>query len=54
MASLSVLIHDFALAPYDNQNGLAWAASFVLLFFILSVNIFARVVSSITNKTKRI
>ncbi len=54
MGSLSVLIYNFALEPYDAQNKLAWAASFILVLSILSVNIFARLVSAITNQTKRI
>ena len=30
MGSLSVLIYNFALEPYEAQNQLAWAASFIL------------------------
>ncbi len=54
MGSLSVLIYNFALEPYDVQNKLAWAASFILVLTILFVNIFARILSNITTKEKRI
>ncbi len=42
IASLSVLIYNFALEPYQAQNELAWAASFILVFILLLLNIFAR------------
>ncbi|QBE69076.1 Phosphate transport system permease protein PstA [Synechococcus sp. WH 8101] len=42
IASLSVLIYNFAIMPYQAQNELAWAASFVLVVFILAMNLFAR------------
>ncbi len=42
IASLSVLIYNFAIMPYQAQNELAWAASFVLVIFILAMNLFAR------------
>jgi len=42
MSSLSVLIYNFALEPYKAQNELAWAASFILVIFILLLNIIAR------------
>ena len=54
MGSLSVLIYNFALEPYDVQNKLAWAASFILVLSILFVNIFARILANITTKEKRI
>jgi len=53
MGSLSVLIYNFALEPYDVQNKLAWAASFILVLSILFVNIFARILANITTKEKR-
>ena len=31
IATLSVLIYNFALEPYKAQNELAWAASFILI-----------------------
>ena len=42
MGSLSVLIYNFALEPYAAQNQLAWAASFILVVLLLSLNILAR------------
>ena len=42
IASLSVLIYNFAIMPYQAQNELAWAASFILVVFILAMNLFAR------------
>ena len=42
IATLSVLIYNFATLPYEPQIELAWAASFVLLVFILVINLFAR------------
>ena len=42
MASLSVLIYNFALEPYEAQNQLAWAASFILVVVLLSLNILSR------------
>jgi len=45
MSSLSVLIYNFALEPYSAQNQLAWAASFILIFIVLILNIFSRLFS---------
>ena len=42
MGSLSVLIYNFALEPYEAQNQLAWAASFILVVVLLSLNILSR------------
>ena len=42
MGSLSVLIYNFALEPYEAQNQLAWAASFILVVVLLSLNIISR------------
>ena len=42
MGSLSVLIYNFALEPYEAQNELAWAASFILVVVLLSLNILSR------------
>ena len=43
-ASLSILIYNFSAMPFDNQISLAWAASLVLVFLVLVVNILARLV----------
>ena len=42
IASMSVLIYNFAIMPYEAQIALAWAASFVLVLMILVANLFAR------------
>lgn len=42
IATMSVLIFNFAIMPYEAQNALAWAASFVLVAMILAANLFAR------------
>lgn len=42
IATMSVLIYNFAIMPYEVQIALAWAASFVLVLMILAANLFAR------------
>ncbi|MCP9792778.1 phosphate ABC transporter permease PstA [Vulcanococcus limneticus Candia 3F8] len=42
IATMSVLIYNFAIMPYQAQISLAWAASFVLVLMILAANILAR------------
>ncbi|MEN9766546.1 MAG: phosphate transporter permease PstA [Cyanobacteriota bacterium] len=42
IATMSVLIFNFAIMPYEAQTALAWAASFVLVLMILLSNLFAR------------
>jgi len=42
IASMSVLIWNFATMPYEAQISLAWAASFVLVVMILLANLLAR------------
>ena len=46
MGSLSVLIYNFSLEPYESQNQLAWAASFILVIVLLSLNILSRWIGS--------
>ncbi|MEA5441709.1 phosphate ABC transporter permease PstA [Cyanobium gracile] len=46
IATMSVLIFNFAIMPYEAQNELAWAASFVLVIMILGANLLARWISS--------
>jgi phosphate transport system permease protein len=48
IATMSVLIFNFAIMPYEAQNELAWAASFVLVMMILLANLLARWLSSLT------
>ncbi|MBM5792008.1 MAG: phosphate ABC transporter permease PstA [Cyanobacteria bacterium M_surface_10_m1_298] len=42
IASMSVLIYNYAIMPYEAQISLAWAASFVLVMMILAANLLAR------------
>ncbi|MCP9833198.1 MULTISPECIES: phosphate ABC transporter permease PstA [unclassified Cyanobium] len=48
IATMSVLIFNFAIMPYEAQNQLAWAASFVLVLMILGANLLARWISHAT------
>ena len=50
IGTLSVLIYKFATMPYDVQNELAWAASFVLVVFILLLNLMARWINQLTSR----
>ncbi len=50
MSSLSVLIYNFALEPYEAQNELAWAASFVLVIILLGINIISRLISNLASE----
>ncbi len=50
IATLSVLIYNFSTQPYDVQNQLAWAASFILVMFILMLNLLARWLGRIASK----
>jgi len=45
IATMSVLIFNFAIMPYEAQNELAWAVSFVLVLLILAANLLARWIS---------
>lgn len=46
IATLSVLIYNYAIAPYKNQNELAWAAALIIVALILTVSILARSLTS--------
>ena len=43
IASLSVLIYNFAGSPFEHQVALAWAASLVLVSIVLILNVIAQV-----------
>jgi phosphate transport system permease protein len=43
-ASLPVMIFTYAVAPYDDWHRQAWAAGFVLLMLILTINVSARMI----------
>jgi phosphate transport system permease protein len=47
IATMSVLIFNFAIMPYEPQNQLAWAASFILVVMILFANLFSRWLASL-------
>jgi phosphate transport system permease protein len=44
-ATLSVLIYNFAISPYPNQQKLAWVAALLILVMILAISIIARIIS---------
>jgi phosphate transport system permease protein len=46
IATLSVLIFNYAIAPYKNQNALAWAAALIVVLLILTVSILARTLTA--------
>ncbi|TVS03157.1 MAG: phosphate ABC transporter permease PstA [Cyanobium sp. PLM2.Bin73] len=48
IATMSVLIFNFSIMPYEAQNELAWAASFVLVIMILAANLLARWISKVS------
>ena len=50
IATMSVLIYNFAIMPYDAQVTLAWAASFVLVILILAMNLLARWISGFAQR----
>lgn len=43
VASLPVLIYNFASSPFVEQNAMAWTASLVLLVLVLVTNILSRI-----------
>ncbi|MEO8052605.1 MAG: phosphate ABC transporter permease PstA [Acidobacteriota bacterium] len=46
ISALPVMIFTYAIAPYEDWHKQAWAAGFVLLTLVLTVNIIARAVLS--------
>jgi len=45
MESLPHVIYTYAISPYDDQHDLAWGASFILLMFVLLLNIFTKLIT---------
>jgi phosphate transport system permease protein len=45
MESLPHLIFTYATSPYDEWHNLAWGASFILLMFVLVLNIVTKVIT---------
>jgi len=45
MESLPHVIFNYATSPYDDWHDLAWGASFILLVFVLTLNIVTKVIT---------
>ena len=45
MQSLPLLIYNYATSPYQDWLNLAWGASLILLFWVLFLNIFTKVIT---------
>ncbi|GAC1306397.1 MAG: phosphate ABC transporter permease PstA [Mucilaginibacter sp.] len=45
MQSLPLLIFNYATSAYDEWHNLAWGASFILLMFVLILNIFTKLIT---------
>jgi phosphate transport system permease protein len=45
MDSLPHIIYTYATSPYDDWHNLAWGASFILLMFVLILNIFTKLIT---------
>ena len=46
MASLAVLVYNFATVPYKNQQELAWAASLILVLLVLLTSMISRLATA--------
>jgi phosphate transport system permease protein len=46
IATLSVLVYNFAIVPFKPQQELAWAGSLILVLLVLLTSIIARVVTT--------
>ncbi|MET4576040.1 phosphate ABC transporter permease PstA [Ottowia thiooxydans] len=49
MASLPVVIYQFAMSPYENWQNLAWTGVFIITMAVLGLNILARLLSRTKN-----
>ena len=45
-ASLAVLVYNFAIVPFQNQQELAWGAAFILVMLVLITSIISRVATA--------
>ncbi len=45
-ASLAVLVYNFAIVPFKNQQELAWGAAFILVLLVLATSIISRVATA--------
>lgn len=50
MASVPVVVFQFAMSPFEYWNTLAWAGALIVTLFVLMISIFARVVLVRNNK----
>jgi len=46
MSSLPLIIYEFARSPYPEQQKLAWTGALIVTAAVLSLSIFARVLST--------
>jgi len=45
-ASLAVLVYNFAIVPFKNQQDLAWAAAFILVLLVLITSVISRLATA--------
>jgi phosphate transport system permease protein len=45
MASLPLILYQYAMSPYDNWNQLAWAGALILTVFVLALNLGVRLLA---------
>lgn len=50
MANLPMVISNFAMTPYEDLKGLAWAGALILTFGVLALNILSRTVFAQKNQ----
>jgi len=44
MASVPVVIFQYAMSPYDSWHSLAWAGAFVVTVFVLLLSVLSRMI----------
>ncbi len=52
MASLPIVIFQFALSPYDDWQQLAWTGALLITFAVLAFNVLARYLASLGSQPK--
>jgi phosphate transport system permease protein len=52
-SSLPVMIYQYAISPYEDYHQQAWAAGFVLLMLVLTINVTARLIIARRGMTAR-
>jgi len=50
LASVPVVIFQFAMSPFEYWNTLAWAGAFIVTLFVLFISILARIILARTTK----